>query len=92
LEVAKSTVTVWPLAAERETVKTALVWPESPSTTATSEIWRSGWPSSSMMVPVPWASVMDALEGLDRLTRRVSLGSLIVSPRSVEGRVGKVSR
>ena len=35
------------------------------------------------MVPWPWASAMVAPEGLERLTKKVSLGSTVVSPLTV---------
>ncbi|MCY1524798.1 hypothetical protein D9M68_597490 [compost metagenome] len=74
------TLTVWPLAALRVTVKTALVVPLLPSTTVTSLMDRLGNGSSLTMVPCPWASATMALTTLVTLTKKVSLGSLSASP------------
>ena len=49
--VAQSRVTVFPLAAESETVNVAVVVPALPSVTETSPIDRVGAGSSSVMVP-----------------------------------------
>ena len=53
LAVAKSTVTVRPLAALKPIAKVALTVPESPSATVTSLIASDGVASSSAIVPVP---------------------------------------
>ena len=62
------------------TVKIALIVPELPSVTATSLIESAGVPSSSVMMPVPWLSRNVALDGLERLTKKVSFASSRRSP------------
>ena len=54
--------------------------PESPSARVTLLMERSTW-SSLLMVPSPWLSEMVALAlSLERLTKKVSLASTLVSP------------
>ena len=72
--------TVWPLAVDRRTVKTAFAPPLFPSVRVTSSIDRLGNGSSLLMVPTPCASAKVALVGLDRLTKKDSSASLSVSP------------
>ena len=62
--VAQSTVTAWPLAAERVTVNVAVVVPALPSVTVTSSTDRVGGASSSVIVPSPEPSAIVALDGL----------------------------
>jgi hypothetical protein len=57
-EVAQSTVTALPLAADSVTVKVAVVVPALPSVTETSFTDRVGAGSSSVIVPIPWASLI----------------------------------
>ena len=53
-------MTVFPLAAESETVNVAVVVPALPSATVTSSIDRVGATSSSVIVPAPEASAIVA--------------------------------
>src|SRR5437667_269590 len=76
---------VWLLAFDRLTVKAKAVVPGGvllvvPSGLATSWMESAGWVSSLWIVPVPSASAMVALVAPDRLTKKVSLGSNLVSP------------
>ena len=54
--VAQSKVTLFPLAADGETVNVAVVVPALPSVTETSFTERVGAGSLSVIVPTPWAS------------------------------------
>src|SRR2546427_207858 len=79
---------VWVLAFDRLTVKAKAVVPGGvllvvPSGWATSLMESAGWVSSFWMVPVPTGLAIVALVGLDRLTKKVSLGSNFVSPLTV---------
>jgi hypothetical protein len=62
------------------TVKFAFTVPESPSVTVTSSMDSVGAPSSSVIVPTPWASEIVALPGFVRLRKNVSLFSSSRSP------------
>ena len=44
-----------------------------------------------MIVPIPWALEIVALVGFDRFTKKVSFGSLIVSPLTTTVMVFEVS-
>ena len=79
LDVAISTVTVWELSKDSVTVKTASTVPILPSTTVTSLTESDGMPSSSVIVPAPWLSVMLALTGVLRSRVKVSEPSLTKS-------------
>ena len=61
-------------------MNTALIVPALPSTTVTSLIDSEGSGSSLTMVPTPWPSATMALITLVTLTKKVSDGSLSVSP------------
>ncbi|HBD19049.1 MAG TPA: hypothetical protein DC063_02405 [Arenimonas sp.] len=74
------TDTVWPLAAERLTVNTALLLPALPSAGLTSLMDSDGSGSSLTIVPTPWPSTTTAFTTLVTLTKKVSLGSLSASP------------
>ena len=69
------TVTVFPLAAESVTLKSI----SSPSSAAAPATLTVGGLSSLLMVPVPIASVMVALDGLDSVTVKVSSSSSVLS-------------
>ncbi|MCW0449083.1 hypothetical protein NB706_001917 [Xanthomonas sacchari] len=73
-------MTVWPLAALRVTVNVAVVVPLLPSMTLTSPIESDGCASSLTMVPWPCPSATVAPLTLLTLTKKVSSGSLSVSP------------
>ena len=81
--MAQSNVTVFPLAAESETVNVAVVVPALPSARETSSIERAGAASSSLIVPIPEPSAIVALTGLDNVTVKVSLFSSTTSPFTV---------
>src|SRR5439155_15189546 len=78
--VAYLTETVWPLAADRLTVKIAPFVPLFPSVTLALLRERLGNGSSSLIVPTPCAFTIVALTGLVRLTKKFSLASFRVSP------------
>ena len=61
-------------------MNTALTVPALPSITVASLIDSDGSGSSLTMVPTPWPSTTTALVTLVTLTKKVSLGSLSVSP------------
>ena len=84
-------MTVFPLAAESETVNVAVVVPALPSVTVTSSIDRVGDASSSVMVPVPEPSAIVALPGLDSPTVKVSFASSVTSPFTVMATVAVVA-
>ncbi len=85
--VAYCTVMVFPLTAERLTVKLALLVPLFPSVTLTSLIAIVGTGSSLVIVSCPWLSAIVALVGVLRLITKVSSGSLSASPQTVIGSV-----
>ena len=74
------TVMVWELSVPRLTVKTALTVALLPSVTVTSLMLMEGWRSSFTMVPMAWLSAMNELVALERIRRKNSLGSNLVSP------------
>ena len=78
--MAKLTVTVCALAADRVTVNTALTVPAFPSVTVTLLIERVGSASSLLIVPTPEASRTVAFVGPLRSTPKVSSYSFAVSP------------
>jgi hypothetical protein len=51
-----------------------------PSTTEGSLIVIDGLASSFVIVPKPWASLTEALPGLNKLTKKSSFGSVVISP------------
>ena len=67
-------MTVWPLTADKLTVKVASTGVPSPSTTVTPTTDSDGTPSSSMMVaiPDPAESETEALTAVDKSTVNVS--------------------
>mgnify|MGYP001079170877 CR=1 FL=1 len=67
--VAQSTVTDWLLPLLRLTVNTAFTEPELPSVTVTSLMLICGAASSSVIVPMPWLSLIDPLPLKTRLLR-----------------------
>ena len=89
--MAQSTVTVFPLTAESETVNVAVVVPALPSATETSSIDRVGAASSSVIVAWPDPSAIVALAGLDRVRVNPSLISSIRSPFTVMATVAVVA-
>ena len=81
--VAQSNVTALPLAADRVTVKVAVVVPALPSVTVTSLTDRVGAASSSVIVPRPEPSAIVAFPGLERVMPKVSSISSSTSPFTV---------
>ncbi len=88
--VAKSTVTVAALGADRVTGKTRSTPPESPSATPASPIDRLV-ASSFRIVPSPVASAMPAPTGFERSTKKTSSASTTRSPLTVTVTVLAVS-
>jgi len=86
LSVVYLTLTSWPAIFDSVTwnVSTTPVTPV-PSTTDTSSTESVGSASSFVIVPMPWALAIAALVGLVRLTKKVSLPSLRLSPITVTG-------
>jgi hypothetical protein len=76
-------VTARPLAGVSVTVKVAATVPEFPSVTVTSLIESAGSASSSVIVPMPWLSVIDALTAFVRLSANVSFASSSTSPLTI---------
>src|SRR5258706_5928955 len=74
---------VWKLGFDKDTVKPAALVPALPSVTDTSLTEIAGWGSSLLMMPVAWLSVMVALVGLVRLTKKNSFVSNVVSELTV---------
>src|SRR5437667_19466 len=75
---------VWLLAFDRLTVKAKAVVPGGvllvvPSGLTTSSMESAGWVSSFWIVPVPTALAIVALVAPDRVTVKVSSGSIAVS-------------
>ncbi len=62
------------------TLKLAVTVPVSPSVTVTSPIATEGSESSSVIVPSPCASSIDAFKALDRLRKKFSSFSSSASP------------
>ena len=79
--MAYPTLTVCPLGSERETVKTALAPPESPSVTVTSSIESVGVGSSSAIVPVLELTPGVAFDGASSETANDSDASSNASSR-----------
>ena len=77
--VAKLTVTVWLLAPDRLTVKTALVVPLLPSVTVTSLMLKLGGASSLRMVPKPCGYCDGRIDGIAQVheERFIRLGQCV---------------
>jgi hypothetical protein len=80
LSVAKSTLAGSSVAPVFVTVKVNSVVPLLPSALLTLSIAKVGAASSLSTVPSPWSSAIVAPDAFERLTKKISFASKIVSP------------